>query len=246
MHSEVAKLPLLEESADCFLLIPSRFPPVDLYERLAPESANFAKLEELTNPRLRSKRILTEQGDGEDANSPRLQNWNHAPFAYTNPEGSWFFDCTVPCLEMSLERQTALAVSVRRREQFLMRTREAPINLDMRMLVRRVRGRALDARSLFGETDRAKRLAIGHEMLVRREHDPFDAVLFASQERPSGRRIAVLSGSILDRAVQSDHYRYSWNGERIVSLYAFNSNASTGENVINPDDLCEAANVLAA
>ena len=246
MRNEVASLPLIEENAKYFLLIPSRFPPVDLYDRLGPASAGFAKLEERTNPRLASKRLLIEQGVGEIDNSPRLQNWNHAPFTYTNPEGSWFFDQTVPCLEMSLDRQTALAVSVRRREQFLARTREAPINLDMRMLVRSVRGRAIDARSLGIEIDRTQRLAAGHEILKRREREPFDAILFASPERPSGGRIAVLSGLALDRAVQSDHFCYCWNGKRIVSIYAFNDKSSTSDNVIDPDDLCMAENVLAA
>lgn len=247
MHKEVARSSLTDVDRDYFLLIPSRFPPVDLYERLGPASERFTKLEDMTNPRLLAKERLIAQGKmQEDEASPSIQNWNHAPFTYTNPEGSWFFEPTVPCLEMSMERQTALAVSVRRREVFLGRTQEPPINLDMRMLVRRVKSRALDARQVDGAVDPLVRRKIGKEIIERRSKDHFDAVLFASPERPSGGRIAVLSGAVLGRAIQSDHYRYSWDGGRINRLYSFDNRTSTGDNVFDPDDLCADAEVIAA
>jgi hypothetical protein len=49
-----------------------------------------------------------------------------------NPDGSVFFGEERPCLEVALERQTALAVSVARRQMFMEATQEAPIGVDIR------------------------------------------------------------------------------------------------------------------
>src|SRR5438067_1607283 len=63
---------------------------VDLYQQLPPAGRAAAPLlEEMTNPRLASKIRLTGASAGVHVTSAQLQNWNHAPFAYRNPEGSY-------------------------------------------------------------------------------------------------------------------------------------------------------------
>jgi hypothetical protein len=59
-----------------------------------------------------------------DENSPRLQNWNHAPFAYTNPEGSYLLSPVHGVMEVAGSEEAALAIAIRRREIFLGRTTE--------------------------------------------------------------------------------------------------------------------------
>ena len=157
----------VEQVDDVFyILIPSRFPPVPLYRRIAGGyDDEIAAVAELHNPRLKEKqRLLGQSSANVDDTSPRFQNWNHAPFAYSNPEGSWFFDPLVRCLEMSLDKQTALAVSVAKRERFLGRTAEAAVGLDMRMLSRRVYGSFLDAQGVIRRPrpGRAPRARQGH------------------------------------------------------------------------------------
>ena len=100
-----------------YLLIPSRFPSVEVYRGLVANDRFDAlyESEARTNPRLLSKEQLLVSFGGEG--SPRLQNWNHAPFRYINPEGSRFFPSTLPALELASDPQTALARAVRRREK---------------------------------------------------------------------------------------------------------------------------------
>jgi hypothetical protein len=248
MHNAVDEFEVKEIDDVFFVLIPSRFPPVPLYRRIAAGyDDDIATIAELHNPRLIEKqRVLGQSDVAVNETSPRFQNWNHAPFAYSNPEGSWFFDRFVRCLEMAQDRQTALAVSVAKRERFLQRTAEAPMGLDMRMLSRKVCGMFLDARSVPATLHLEERRRLGVDLLARAKSDRLAGVLYRSSERPTGTRICVLDGNVLDRAIQGEHFRYSWDGDRVSSLYAFNNFGADEDNLIDPDDLGGDMDILAA
>jgi hypothetical protein len=228
---------LVTFSGDGYRLIPSRFPPVDVYAGLVANDRfnELVEVENLTNPRLQSEGRLLELYGSPD--SPQLQNWNLAPFKYVNPEGSRFFGPMKPALELAADPQTALAVAVRRREAFLRRTNEPPIGLDMRMLKTPVEGDFFDLR----------RLAVGIDALQRHgAADPLpegaSGVLFHADERPFADCISVIDKNVLARSVQTVHYRFEWNGERISSIYAFNDSKPE----IDPADLFGEAQILAA
>lgn len=248
MHNAVDDFDVKQIDDAFYLLIPSRFPPVPLYSRIAGGCDDVvAAVAELHNPRVKERqRLLGQAGINVDEASPRFQNWNHAPFAYSNPEGSWFFDRFVRCLEMSQDKQTALAVSVTKRELFLQRTAEMPIGLDMRMLSRKVCGPFLDVRSVSTELPLAERRKLGREIWERARVDGLSGVLFRSIERPSGTRICVLDGDVLNRAIQGEHFRYSWDGEKVSSLYAFDNSGGDEDNLIDPRALCQDEDILAA
>jgi hypothetical protein len=203
-------------SGSGFRLIPSRFPPVAVYENVvAPGSFDaLVAIENLTNPRLQSARRLSSTSLASD--SPRLQNWNHAPFAYSNPEGTRFFPPDRPCLELADTRQTALAISVARRQRFLVRTKEPAIGLDMRMLKTPAQGNFVDLRQLNLDMSLHERWKIGAQVPI-----DADGVLYRPPERPSAICVAVLKGDVLGRSLQTEHYRYVWNGSSITKLYAF-------------------------
>jgi hypothetical protein len=147
---------------------------------------------------------------------------------------------------MSQDKQTALAVSVAKRERFLKRTAELPMGLDMRMLSRRVRGSFIDAQGVSPDLEPDERRELGKELFNRARTELLSGILFRSIERPSGVRICVLDGNVLERAVQGEHFRYSWDGERISSLYAFNNSGADEENLIDPRHLGGDTDVLAA
>lgn len=201
---------------ELFRLIPSRFPPVSVYEGLVANDriADLVEVENTTNPRLQSEQRL--RAAYPDPAEPKLQNWNLAPFKYLNPEGSRFFDPTRPALEMADDRQTALAMSVARRQIFLSRTAEGPIGLDMRMFKTPVKGRFLDFRNHPLDLSREERWELGRQVDAEA-----DGVVYHPPERPSATCYAVLRGDILGRTLQTVHYRFVWNGTRISKLYAF-------------------------
>lgn len=221
-----------------YTLIPSRFPPIDLFERLMGIQRDaVAEIEALTNPRLRERDRVLNGVQATDAASPHLQNWNHAPFTYPNPEGSHFFDETRPALELADTLQTALAVSVRKRELFLSRTGEDPVDLDMRVLSRVVKGKFLDATGWDPHLSKEERWALGRGILER----DVDGVIFRCPHRPSAQCISILNGQALERAVQEEHFRFVWDGQRIKTLYAFRDGV-----VILPERLAMPEAVLAA
>jgi hypothetical protein len=238
---EVEKAPLIHWSSDAYRLIPSRFPPVNVYQGLLPEERleELVAVESLTNPRLRSHERIAQTLIGPAADA-RLQNWNLAPFAYGNPDGSLFFGEDRPCLEVSLDRQTALAVSVAKREAFLASTQEESIGLDMRMLCTPVDGLFWDLRGLeepAGGLDQAERKRIGATVPARAQ-----GLLYRPAERPAGACIAILTGDVLRRSNQTSHFRYVWDGAKILRLYAFDREGAA----IPAAALSSAEDVLAA
>lgn len=232
---------LIDWSGDAYRLIPSRFPPVNVYAGIVANDRldEVFEAEKLTNPRLRSLDRISAAAGGGSAADPRLQNWNLAPFAYGNPDGSLFFDERRPCLELAGDRQTALAVSVARREAFLRSTSEAATGVDMRMLRHPVSGRFWDLRGLSepaaGVTP-AERRALGGQL-----PDGAQGILYRCRERPAGTCIAVLTGDVLGRSVQTVHFRYVWDGARVVLLYVFNEQGTQ----IEPASLQGSDDVLA-
>jgi hypothetical protein len=116
----------------------------------------------------------------------------------------------------------------------------------MRMLGRTVSAHFLDARDVPPDLALEKRRKLGKKIWERVQRDALAGVLFHSAERPSGTRICVLDGDVLDRAVQGEHFRFSWNGQRVAALYAFNSTGADADNLIDPGDLIGEADILAA
>jgi hypothetical protein len=193
---------------------------VSVYEGLiAGERLDaLVAVENLTNPRLRAESRLAESIGTDPSVADRLQNWNLAPFAYGNPDGSTFFDESRPCLEVAEDRQTALAVSIAKREAFLGSTAEAPIGLDMRMFKTPISGRFWDLRCYPAGIERKQRLELGAAM-----PNEADGILYHPPERPTATCLAIIMGEVLGRTLQTVHYRYLWNGVRISQLYAFDN-----------------------
>jgi hypothetical protein len=233
---------LIEWSGQAYRLIPSRFPPVNVYEGLVANDRQdeLVAVENITNPRLRSLERLQETVRGDAGADPRLQNWNLAPFAYGNPDGSTFFGEDRPCLEVAFEQQTALAVSVAKRQSFMEATQEAPIGLDMRMLCTPVNGIFWDLRDVEGlpaALDLKQRRRIGAQM-----PEAAQGILYRPPERPAGTCLAIVTGGVLQRSQQTVHFRYVWDGRRIALLYAFDKEGTP----IEADALASDRDVLAA
>jgi len=212
-----------------FRLIPSRFPPIDVYERIAAPNnwVGLHEIEEMTNPRVRERELLTGL-NRVDVGSPRLQNWNHAPFAYLNPEGSWLLDPFFGILELSDTLQTALAASIRKRELFLARTNEPPLDLDMRVLGHRVTGNFADLTGLDNDLKQSERWQIGEEVLG----SGVDGAVFMCPHRRSAKCVSVFKGDALGKSNQEDHYRFVWDGAAIRTVYAFNNGMKLAANEI--------------
>ena len=225
MHSAAAEgdNPIVNLSGSWYRLIPSRFPTIELYKRIASEENSIVlkKMEMLTNPRVRHKEILTRTTSGLVESSPKLQNWNHAPFAYRNPAGSRYLSGHFGVLEVFDALQTALAVSIRRREAFLSATNHPPINLDMRVLKHAIQGDFMDRTADPIDMPCNQRWKIGPPLLESGAH----GIYYRCPELPQGFGLAVFDNEVLGPATQAEHYKFIWDGSGICAIYDYRSDS---------------------
>lgn len=204
-------------------LIPSKYPTIDIYERFGSREmrAFAAGLEAVTNPRLAAKSRITGGNISADAGSPRLQNWNHAPFSYPMPEGSDFLPAPYSVMDLASDTQAALARAVLRRELFLSRTDEPSCGVDMRMLAHKVKGEVIDLRSVPTDMLVAARRLIGQKLF----EEGANGVLYRTEQIPGHDFLAVFNVEILvDKAVQGAHYRFRWDGRQVSRIFDFTEN----------------------
>jgi hypothetical protein len=211
-------------------LIPSKFPTMDVYERLQSNQlrAVALQLEKLTNPRLAAKARLTRNAVPAATYSPQLQNWNHAPFAYVNPDGTYLLGPPFPVMEVAGDARGALAWAILRREKFMRETDEPFTGLDMRMLTNRIRANFVDLRGASLEIDQADRWKLGRHYYDRQA----SGILFRHPEIPGAEFLSIFNPIVLaGEGVLSSHYRFRWNGTRISLIYDF----ETGLNIKRGD-----------
>lgn len=212
-------------------LIPSKWPTIDIYEKFGSrEMQSFAaELEAVTNPRLAAKARITGGDISADSSSPRLQNWNHAPFAYPMPEGTYSLPSPYSVMELAVDERGALGRAILRREDFLSRTDEPACGIDMRMITNRVVGKFVDLRGLPPDTSQTARWMMGHRLY----EDGVQGILFKMTELPGSEFICVFTNEVLvDHGVQGAHYRFRWDGQRIGRIYDFAADRDIDRNAI--------------
>jgi RES domain-containing protein len=204
-------------------IIPSRFPPVDLYERVAPPE-DFAALhavESLTNARLRDAEGVARLVPPEDAVRSPGSSWIMAPFTHLHPAGGRFNDGTFGALYAARERPTAVTETCYHRARFLAATREPPINLDMRVLELRIDARLHDLRGLRAALpaiydpdcyDASQRL--GRRLRAARSW----GIAFDSVRHAAGACVALFRPRAVSSCRQAEHLEYVWDGTRIAAV----------------------------
>lgn len=207
----------LQVDGPFYRLIPSRFPTVDVYRRVAPQERwpILNEVELLTNPRQRERSAILG-ADVVDGAPARLQNWNHAPFVYLDPDGSSLLSGAYGVLELGETKDVALAMAIARRESFLSATALSAQAIEMRLLKHPVAGRfaVLGDLSALSEQERWK---IGEGL-----YEKWDGAIFDCAAAVQGKMAAVFNSESLGKSVQVEHFRFWWDGGRIRNVYNFN------------------------
>jgi hypothetical protein len=208
----------------CYRIIPSRFPPIQLFERVAdPQDleAIFA-LEALTNPRLRDEAGDIRLVPSEERISGPGTSIIMAAFTHLNPEGSRFSDGSYGVFYAGRELDTAIAETVYHRERFMRATNEAPQELDMRVYAVDLDGNLHDLRGaqhlrpLICHPDDygpARHLAKGLR------NAGANGIACDSVRHPDGACAALFRPRVLTNARQERHLCYVWNGEKVATVY---------------------------
>ena len=210
----------------CWRLVPSRFPPVGLFDRVAnsDDIMILAAIEGLTNDRLRD-----ELGDLLLVPEPERQFGAGttpimAAFTHINREGSRFSDGHYGVYYAGRSIETALAETRYHRERFLSRTKESAIEVDMRSYACNIDVLLHDIRDSEG------RLASLYSPVSYASSQPFavrlrnecnsNGIVYNSVRDPGSECVALFRANIPQAlAVQGPHYCFVWDGTRIVETY---------------------------
>lgn len=219
-------------------LIPSRFPPVELYEPVAePRDWDALKaLDSLTNPR------LSESG-GREFLRPEdrhvTHHWLVAPFAYPDLEPTPFSDGSYGVCYVAETEKGALAMAVRRREAFLRATATPPTRLDMRQLVTPVSAMLHDLTAWPGLADNSETRRLCEKLRGQGSY----GVLLPSPFRTREGTAVLFRPTAMTRATQAKHYCFIWDGTRISGIYDY---ANEAEQAFDPETLFTALAKAAA
>ena len=208
----------------CFRVVPSRFPTIHLFERVAQPSDWDALywLESLTNPRLREEVGEIDLVAVEDRVFGPGATVIMAPFTHLNPSGSRFADSSFGVYYAAAVLTTSIAETRFHREKFLRATRQPPMELDMRTYLADVAATFHDIRGL-----RAKLSAIydpdsyvsSQELGRALKRDGSNGVAYESVRHPGGECLALFRPRLIQNLRQGMHLRYVWDGARISRVY---------------------------
>ncbi len=208
----------------CWRIIPSRFPPIQLFERVTdPDDleAIFA-LEALTNPRLRDEAGDIELVPPEDRISGPETAVVMAAFTHLNPNGSRFSDGTYGVFYAANDLYTAIAETKHHRERFLSATAQARMELDMRVYLVNLDGNLHDlcgqkaSQPLVYHNDN---YAAGQHLARTLRAAGSNGIAYDSVRRAGGQCVAVLRPPLLSNARQERHLCYVWNGQKVETVY---------------------------
>ena len=201
-------------------IVPSRFPPVGLFDRVA-DAADLeavAEIEGQTNPRLRQELgqidlVSKHRRVSGDGTTPVM-----AAFTHINPAGSRFCDGSYGVLYAAHEEETAISETVYHREKFLRATKEPPLHLEMRCYRTGIRGKLHDLRTGYRSAHDPDSYAASQALARRLRDAGSDGVVFRSVRRPGGECAAAFYPDLVKPHVQTRHYQYVWDGNAIATV----------------------------
>lgn len=205
-----------------YRLIPSRYPPIDLFERIADPAdwEVIAEIESLTNDRLRdevgdiSAVPVTERVVGPGA-SPIMAAFTHIGFA------SRFTDGRFGVYYASNRFEGALREVLHHRALFLGRTAEPKTHFDLRTYVGRIDAELRDIRGGWAPAHDPSSYAHSQALANQVRKSGGNGIVFDSVRHPAAANIAVFRPSLLaakagkPHVIQASHIRVEWNGVRM-------------------------------
>lgn len=207
-----------------YRVIPSRFPAVGLFERVARAEdfdALYA-LESMTNDRLRDEvgeiRLVPPEERLYGPGSTCIM----AAFTHPNPEGSRFSDGSYGVFYCARTRDTAIAETRHHAARFMQATREPPMRLQMRLYSVEASGPATDLRRaarddprIVAPDDYATSQALGRALRAAGAL----GIVYPSVRHAGGICLAALRTGIVRHCLHAAYLEYRWNGEAIDAVF---------------------------
>jgi len=205
-------------------LIPSRFPPIDLFERVtdAADLDAVLALESLTNDRVRAEVGRLDLIPPEDRLAGPGTSAIMAAFTHLNPDGSRFSDGNYGVYYAGNTLETSIAETRYHREQFMLATDQPPMELDMRVYLTDLDAQLHDIRGLrnalpaiYAANDYSASQALGRRL---RDQNSW-GIAYDSVRHGGGECVGVFRPLALRNCRQERHLCYVWDGQRINTIY---------------------------
>ena len=203
-----------------YRIVPSRFPPVGVYDRIADPAdldAVFA-IEALTNPRLREeagvlKLVPNEHRISGPGSTPVMEAFTHL-----NPEGSRFSDGSWGVFYAAHSVATAVEETVYHRERFLAATRESACDVQMRCYRTRIDSRLHDIRGGWKKEHDADVYTASVRLARTLREAGSNGIVYDSVRDRGGECLAAFQPDVEAPCVQAQHLIYRWDGTRIAKV----------------------------
>jgi RES domain-containing protein len=209
----------------CWRLVPSRFPPVGLFDDVArpDELEAVAAVQALTNPRLRQEAgEISLVSPAERVSGPGSTPVM-AAFCHLNPEGSRFSDGSWGVYYAAESIATAVAEVAFHRARFLAATAQPAIEVDLRAYRAEVVEPLHDLRGPGWQAllDPDPAAYPASQALARRLRAAGSwGLAWRSVRRPGGECVALLRPrAVALPVVQGPHLALRWDGRRITGWY---------------------------
>lgn len=205
-------------------IIPSRFPPIQLFERVtdAADLEAVIELESMTNPRLRDEIGDIQLVPPDERVSGPGSSIIMAAFTHLNPAGSRFTDGTYGVFYAAKEFDTAVAETKYHREEFMRATNEPRMELDMRVYLVDAAGELSDIRGQQTNLPlvyHVSSYAGGQQLAAELREAGSSGIVYSSVRHMGGECIAAFRTTLLSNARQERHLCYIWDGKTISTVY---------------------------
>jgi len=209
-------------------VIASRYPPINLFERLTADTAVWdalIALEQLTNPRVRD-----EVGDIalvplEERISGPGASYVMAAFTHVNPKGSRFRAGSFGVYYAAAALETAIAETVFHFEAFARDSADPPRNEEFRVLVGVVAEVFEDVSSLPATQQAAildpNSYAVSQTYANEPRATGANGVAYPSVRHAGGQCIGVFRPRAVGIPHQERPLKYRWNGERVDRYFDY-------------------------
>ena len=208
----------------CYRIVPSRFPPISLFEDVADPADLEAvfEIEALTNDRLRDEvgdlRLVPDEDRVAGPGTSAIM----AAFTHLNPEGDRFTDGSYGVFYAGRTLETAIAETRHHRARFLARTSEPAQEVDMRVYAVDLEAELHDIRgakaeyAAFHDPDS---YALSQEFAGGLRAAASHGIAYDSVRHAGGECAAIFRPRLLSNCRQERHLCYVWDGERIADVY---------------------------
>ena len=209
--------------AEAWRLVPSRFPPQGVFDRIArPEDLEaLYALESLTNPRLREELGQLQLVPRERRISGPGTQPVMAAFTHLNPEGARFTTGDFGGYYCAPLLDTAVKETVYHQERIFGYTNEPAQKLQMRVLHTEFCAKLVDIRGddyltspLYHATDYGPAQAFAREQKVAGA----DGIHYRSVRHPGHDCHVLYRPRLVSRVDHARHLEYHWSGEAITHV----------------------------